>query len=160
MRAILVDDNTDLRDLTRESFDVFAPGAVTVAAECDTGEECLDALESCSADVVIVDWQMTGMDGIETTQAVKRDHPDVRVVAFSSGDSPDVRAAFAQAGADAFFPRHQFRELLAWVREHSPLAQRQGLTAMRPEAMGTRSRRSPVRSRNSSTAFRAPAQKP
>jgi CheY-like chemotaxis protein len=79
MKVLVVDDNATSRDIFKEMLESFS-FEVSVAA---SGAEGIAELESASKDkpfeLVIMDWKMPGMDGIETSQQIK-DHKNLNKV--------------------------------------------------------------------------------
>jgi len=71
MKVLVVDDNATSRSIFREMLESFS-FKVTLAA---SGQEGLAALENASErqpfELVIMDWQMPGMDGIEASSRIK-----------------------------------------------------------------------------------------
>lgn len=77
-------------------------GAFEVVGEADNGTRALKLAQSLMPDIILMDIGLPEMDGIETTQRVKKDHPGIRIIMLTSKDSEqDVFAALA-AGADAY----------------------------------------------------------
>jgi signal transduction histidine kinase/CheY-like chemotaxis protein len=76
MKVLVVDDNATSRDILQEMLESFT-FEVTVAA---SGPEGISELEAASKDkpfeLVIMDWQMPGMDGVEASQQIK-DHKNL-----------------------------------------------------------------------------------
>jgi PAS domain S-box-containing protein len=74
MKALVVDDNATSRQILQDMLESFSFN-VTLAA---SGWEGLTELENASADqpfeLVIMDWKMPGMNGIEAAEKIKR-HP-------------------------------------------------------------------------------------
>ena len=70
MRILLVDDDEWIRDSLRLYFK--SEGCHLVARE--TGEEGIDALEDQDYDVIIVDYRLPGMDGLEFFERIKDSH--------------------------------------------------------------------------------------
>jgi two-component system chemotaxis response regulator CheY len=68
MRILLVDDNQHMRSIVAA---VLAGVGVQQVRECWDGAEALDALRQWPADVAIVDFQMTPIDGVEFTRLVR-----------------------------------------------------------------------------------------
>ncbi len=81
-KVLLVDDHPVIREGFRrlleknEEFEVV--GAV------DSVEDALDALARSSVEMVVMDIQLPGLDGVEGTKLVKAKYPDVKVVIVSS----------------------------------------------------------------------------
>ena len=75
LRVLLVDDNQHMRSIVAA---VLAGVGVSQVRECWDGAEALDALRQWPADVAIVDFQMSPVDGVEFTRLVR-----------NAGDSPN-----------------------------------------------------------------------
>jgi two-component system, sensor histidine kinase and response regulator len=71
MKVLVVDDNETSRNIFQEMLESFS-FAVSLAA---SGEEALSELENAAADqpfkLVVMDWKMPGLDGIETARRIK-----------------------------------------------------------------------------------------
>ncbi len=68
LRVLLVDDNQHMRSIVAA---VLAGVGVSQVHECWDGAEALDALRQWPADVAIVDFQMSPLDGVEFTRLVR-----------------------------------------------------------------------------------------
>ena len=68
MRVMLVDDNQHMRSIVSA---VLAGVGVLHVKECWDGAEALDALRQWPADVAIVDYHMSPIDGVEFTRLVR-----------------------------------------------------------------------------------------
>jgi DNA-binding NtrC family response regulator len=78
--------------LSREGFDVRLEGS---------GEAGLAAFDAQPCDVVLADFQLPGITGLEVLEAVKARDPGVRVVLMTgSGDEDTVLAAFRLGASD------------------------------------------------------------
>jgi PAS domain S-box-containing protein len=79
IRALVVDDNPTSRSILQEMLESFS-FAVTQAA---SGEEGLSEIERATKDrpydIVVMDWKMPGLDGIDTARRIKR-HPGLKVI--------------------------------------------------------------------------------
>lgn len=81
VRVLVVDDSRLSRQLIRDACDSVP--WIEVVAEAASGQEALEKLESYAPDVVTLDFQMSGMDGLETLKALLEKRP-VSVVMVSS----------------------------------------------------------------------------
>ncbi len=68
-RILVVDDNETARDLLRESLESMR----FKVHEAVSGQEAIDRIEAAETpyDLVLLDWQMPGMDGIETARRIR-----------------------------------------------------------------------------------------
>jgi CheY-like chemotaxis protein len=80
-RVLVIDDNPDIRALLREAFELHGYD-VEVA---HNGRVGLRLMREQAIDVVITDIFMPEQDGIETILELRRDFPDVKIVAMSGG---------------------------------------------------------------------------
>jgi DNA-binding NarL/FixJ family response regulator len=106
VRVLIVDDQLPFREASRmvvEMTDGFE-----VSGEAEDGEQAIALVEELRPDLVLMDVQMPGIDGIETTRRItSASNPPVVVVmsTHESGDYVDVALA---AGAVGFVPKSQF----------------------------------------------------
>ncbi|WP_223653002.1 response regulator transcription factor [Hymenobacter psoromatis] len=80
-RVFLVDDHTIVRDGLRALL-AHEPG-IEVVGEAGNGQELLDLLPTTPADVVLLDANMPVLDGLATTQRLRIEYPQVRVLILS-----------------------------------------------------------------------------
>jgi two-component system phosphate regulon response regulator PhoB len=99
-RVLLVDDDRDIRDVVGAMLD-----AVGLLVESATSaEEALERVRASTFDLVVLDWNLPGMTGIELCRLIRRDPalstlPVLFLTAHAS--SKDVVEAFA-SGADDY----------------------------------------------------------
>jgi len=67
-RAVIVEDNPQMRDLIRMVLGTFGTGEIVEAKD---GAEAIAALRSGGAEIVIMDWKMEVMDGLECTRRIR-----------------------------------------------------------------------------------------
>ena len=99
IRVFVVEDHPLMRLAMRrllESDDHFV-----VVGEADNAEESLDQLDSLAADMVIMDIQLPGIDGVEATRRLKARHDDLKVVIVSAYGEEYLIPSI-EAGADGY----------------------------------------------------------
>ena len=115
MKVLVVEDDLDIQDLvvallSRDGHDVVAEGE---------GWAGLAAALSRAPDLVILDWMMPGMSGIDVCRAIRADPrtKDVPVLMLTSkAQEGDIDQAFT-AGADDYMVKpFRGRELVSRVR--------------------------------------------
>jgi CheY-like chemotaxis protein/HPt (histidine-containing phosphotransfer) domain-containing protein len=105
MKVLVVDDNATSRDIFQEMLESFT-FEVTVAA---SGPEGITELEAAGKDkpfeLVIMDWKMPGMDGIETSQQIK-DHKNLSkipaIIMVTAYGREEVMQQTEQVGLEGF----------------------------------------------------------
>ena len=75
---------------------------LSLIGEAASGEEGLELVCRLSPDLVLLDMNMKGMDGIETLKAIKEAEPDARVIMLTVSDSEESVVAALRAGADGY----------------------------------------------------------
>ena len=104
MKILICDDHALFRDGLRLVLERLEPGAVLMESSDSQG-----ALEVVAAnddfDLVLLDLNLPGMDGLTALRRLRRDHPAVPVVIVSASEDPrEVRAAL-DSGASGFIPK-------------------------------------------------------
>jgi DNA-binding NarL/FixJ family response regulator len=120
IRVLLIDDLPEMRRLVGLWLDGTRARVVGQATSCS---EALAVIERQRPDVVVMDMNMPGADGVACTADLLARHPRLLVVAFSSSDDPAVETAMREAGAIAYFHKSRLQDLIACLT--SPELQRQ-----------------------------------
>jgi len=100
IRIALADDHQLFRNglkILLGAYDAF-----DVVAEASNGAELLKILETCSADIVLMDISMPEMDGAEATSQLTRRAPETKVIALSMYGEEEYYYRMVDAGAKGF----------------------------------------------------------
>jgi DNA-binding response OmpR family regulator len=103
MKVLIADDDAVIRRLLRARLEAHRHEVV----ECDSGEEAWSILGHSNPQVLITDWSMPGMNGLELTQRVRSTPRDsyVYVIMLTSNDSRHAYLKGVKAGVDAFLAK-------------------------------------------------------
>jgi len=120
---LLIDDHFVVRSGLVASLEL--EDDLKVVGEADRGEDALKLFTQTKPDVVLMDIQLPGLSGIDTTAALLREHPAARVLIFSTFARDEEIQAALKAGALGYLQKSSSRDTL--------------LTAIRHVAKGERS---------------------
>ena len=82
IRVLIVDDHKIVRNGLRTFLST--DDEFEVVGEAQNGRQAVEQARALRPDVVLMDLLMPEMDGIAATQAIKRDLPDIEVIALTS----------------------------------------------------------------------------
>jgi DNA-binding NarL/FixJ family response regulator len=100
IRIMLVDDHPVVREGLRSILASF--DEVVVAGEAGSGREAINVARELKPDVVVMDISMPEMSGIEATAALRRELPEVKVLALSMHDNLAYIKQSLAAGARGY----------------------------------------------------------
>lgn len=101
IKTLVVDDSA----LFRESIKSFleAQSEIDLIGLVDSGEQCLKFINEYVLDLVMMDVRMSGLDGIVTTQRLKKKYPHIKIIICTVWAEKEARAYATRAGADDYF---------------------------------------------------------
>ena len=97
IRILIADDHALVRAGFRSLLEKL--DGCEVVADVGDGREALRLLEQLQPDVVLMDVKMPGLNGLEATAHITRDHPNVRVVILSMYANEEYVIQALRAGA-------------------------------------------------------------
>ncbi len=115
MRVMIVDDHFVVRSGLVASLELEE--GIDVVAEAESGEEAVEHFAGSRPDVVLMDLQLPGWNGIETTERLLELDPAARVLVFSTFARDDEIQSALDTGALGFLQKTAGRdELIAALR--------------------------------------------
>jgi two-component system response regulator DesR len=115
IKLLLVDDLACVREGLRMRLGLEPD--LQVVGEAGDGAEALTLASSLQPDVIVMDVEMPGMDGLAATAALRGADPGCAIVTLSLHDDIATRRRAHVAGARAFVAKHQpVDHLLAAIR--------------------------------------------
>ncbi|MBF0157868.1 MAG: response regulator, partial [Magnetococcales bacterium] len=118
-RILLVEDNPINRQVARELLERVG----VVVDEAESGEKALSWLDRYTYDAVLMDVQMPGWNGMETTRRLRRQERfrELPIVALTAHSQEEDRKLCLEAGMNAFLnkpirPERLYGVLSQWIR--------------------------------------------
>lgn len=107
VRILVVDDHPVLR--AGVTAMIANQADMIVVGEANDGAEALDRFRALRPDVVVMDLQMPGVNGIDATLAIRAEAPSAKILVLTTfaGDAQAVRAL--RAGANGYLLKNSVR---------------------------------------------------
>lgn len=106
VHVMVVDDQLPFRVAARAVIDRLA--GFDIVGEAESGLEAIALAEKLKPDLVLMDINMEGIDGIETTRRIVSAHPGMRVVLLSTYLLADLPPDARSSGAIAYVNKDEF----------------------------------------------------
>ncbi len=115
IRALVVDDNAQAREILTEALRAFALRADSVSSGEDAVREIVAADSFDPYRLVLMDWHMPGMDGLQTSRIIRRNdrlQHVPKIVMVTSFGQGDVRSQAEEIGIDSYLLKPVNQSLL------------------------------------------------
>jgi len=99
MRVLLVDDDRGFLDSLRPLIE--QQPALTVAGLAENGLDAIELADQLDPDAVVIDLHMPIVDGVTAVARLRKDHPNLCLIALTGDPAPELHEAVTEAGADA-----------------------------------------------------------
>ncbi|NCD24702.1 MAG: response regulator [Deltaproteobacteria bacterium] len=99
MKLLIVDDEQDLCRILADRLNILYGVTPDIA---HSGDEALGMIKKKSYDVVVLDIEMPGIDGIETLKRIKEINAKIQVVLFTGHGSDETRRLAEVMGAFSY----------------------------------------------------------
>lgn len=130
MRVLIVDDNASMRNLLTA---LLGSQGYEVVGALDDGVGVVEAVQRLRPDIVCLDYQLPGRDGLEILAEINEKQPEVDVVFMTGSSDGDIDSRAAEAGAAGFlkkpFGQQQVLDELGLVRQTREKARHGAATA-------------------------------
>lgn len=110
VRVLLADDDATFVESLRSLIDE-QPHLGVVGAASD-GLAAIELADELAPDAVVIDIHMPRLDGVTAVARLRRDHPNVCLIALTADEAPNLHAAVREAGADDVLLKQEFVETL------------------------------------------------
>ena len=99
-RVLIVDDHEIFRRGLRALLEPSSEWQV--CGEAVDGLNAVEQAQSLKPDIVVLDVSMPRLNGLEAARIIRKEQPAPQIVIITQHDSPQIRSAALEAGAQAF----------------------------------------------------------
>lgn len=114
MRVLIVDDNASMRNLLSA---LLSSQGFEVVGALEEGSAVMEKIRQLKPDIVCLDYQLPGRDGLDILREINTSHPSIDVLFITASEDPDIQARAADAGSAGFL--------------HKPFGQKQVIDELR-----------------------------
>ena len=115
IRLVLVEDN----QVFREGLELVLglDSGIEIVGAAEDGHEAVEFVRELRPDVVLMDYRLPGMDGVEATAALLDAYPRAAVIGLTASANVRERQALREAGAVACLSKDDdLEEIVAAIR--------------------------------------------
>jgi DNA-binding NarL/FixJ family response regulator len=118
IRVLVADDHPMVRECISKILE--SQEDFQVVGKASNGVVALEMTHTLHPDVVLMDYTMPLMDGVEATRHIRKDHPEISVIGLSVHEGGQIEKAMRKAGATTYCQKGcPTDELLFAIRECS-----------------------------------------
>jgi CheY-like chemotaxis protein len=100
-RILIVDDQRDISRLLRSALETIEQGLDV--SEAPSGEEALLEAGRVPVDLLVVDYRLPGMSGVELIEKMRARYPEMKFIVISGMTESKAQEEIEKSGAYAFF---------------------------------------------------------
>lgn len=108
IRIIIVDDHQMVRETWRMLL--HDQSGIEVIRECASGAEAIAAAPDLNPDIMLMDINMTPVNGFEATRKIMKQCPHIRIIGVSVNNQPGYARNIMQLGARGYVTKNSSRE--------------------------------------------------
>lgn len=114
-KILFVDDESNIRRLV--GYDLKTAGYEYTL--CEDGQQAYDAVQKESYDVIVIDWMMPRMNGIELVQRLRKEGNEAILIMLTAKDEEESLLEAFEAGVDDYVTKpFSSRELMVRIVAH------------------------------------------
>ncbi len=106
MRVLLVDDNPEFLKAAERILSLVPH--LEVVGRASSGEEAVEQIKALRPGLVLINWSLPGMNGLEATRRISAQPNPPKVLILSLQDYPEYRLAAKEAGAEGLLSKSEF----------------------------------------------------
>ena len=92
---MVIDDTDHVRRMLRNMLEL---DGFLVVAEAGSGVEAVDTIEAANPDVVVVDYKMPEVDGLETARRIRESRPEQVMILYTAFVDPELERKARDVG--------------------------------------------------------------
>ncbi|MFZ9718167.1 MAG: response regulator [Chitinophagaceae bacterium] len=108
IKILIADDFAPVREIWK--IILTSDSNIEIVGECANGKEVLETLEKVNADVVLLDINMTPINGFEASERIRKTYPLVKILGISVHNEPSYAKRLMDIGAHGFLPKTSRKE--------------------------------------------------
>ena len=116
IRVIIADDHAMLRETWK--ILLHQNPAFSVIAECTNGAEAIELAQSHNPDIILMDVNMSPVNGFEATQEITQTMPGIKIIGISINNQPAYARNMIKAGASGYVTKNSsLQEIMEAITE-------------------------------------------
>lgn len=116
IRLGLIDDHTLVRQTWKMLLQIQQE--IEVVLDCDSGPAAISCLHDARPDVVLLDINMSPMNGFETAQHLLKLNSELKVIGISVNDQPSYAKRMLKIGAHGYVTKNSnANEMITAIKE-------------------------------------------
>lgn len=110
IKVLITDDHTLIREGLRKILSTEE--AIEVVGEAEDGAQAIEQAAKIKPDIILMDITMPKINGIEATRIIKREYPEIGIIALTIHDQEEYLFELIKAGASGYVLKDISADLL------------------------------------------------
>jgi len=103
IKIVIADDFAPVREIWKIILN--SDERIEIVGECANGKEVLETLENVDTDVVLLDINMSPINGFEASERIREKYEHVKILGISVHNDPSYAKRLMEIGAHGFIPK-------------------------------------------------------